>query len=152
MVAPFFGDFVLEPEIRNPRHMFLRWKQAGSDHVFHGSQLSDGTLRFIALAALLDQPEPPATIVVDEPELGLHPFAINVLGGLLRSASVATQLIVSTQSVTLLDNFDPEDVIVVDREDNQSVFRRLDADKLADWLEDYSIGELWQKNVVGGRP
>jgi predicted ATPase len=152
MVAPFFGDFVLEPEIRNPKHMFLRWKQAGSEHVFHGAQLSDGTLRFAALAALLNQPVTPAIIVLDEPELGLHPAAINILGGLLQSAAVYTQIIVSTQSVLLLDNFEPENVIVVERHNDQSVFRRLDTNKLAAWLEDYSIGELWEKNVIGGRP
>jgi predicted ATPase len=118
----------------------------------HAAQLSDGTLRFMCLATLLCQSHLPDLIVIDEPELGLHPAAINILGGLLQSAATRTQVIVSTQSVTLVDNFEPEDIIVVDRKDDQSVFRRLDADNLAGWLEDYSIGELWEKNVLGGRP
>ena len=100
------------------------------------------------------QPEKelPGLIVVDEPELGLHPYALNIVASLLRKASHHTQVLVSTQSSPFLDNFDPIDVVVVDREDRGSTFQRLDSDKLASRLEDYSLGEVWEKNVIGGGP
>ncbi|MFL6292976.1 MAG: AAA family ATPase, partial [Thermoanaerobaculia bacterium] len=85
-------------------------------------------------------------------ELGLHPYAITVLADLLRSAATRTQVIVSTQSVTLVNQFGPEDILVVDREDGASVFRRLTSDQIESWLDDYALGELWEKNVLGGRP
>src|SRR5204863_9862065 len=117
-------------------------------------QLSDGTLRFIALATLLLQPThlQPETILIDEPELGLHPYALALLAGLLRQASDARQLIVATQSVELLNELQAEDVVVMGRKDGASTFERLEADVLKAWLEDYSIGELWKMNVLGGRP
>lgn len=153
LVAPFFDEFLLEPNVSNKALIELRWRQRGSDYPFHGSQLSDGTLRFICLVAALAQPDPPATIVIDEPELGLHPYALEVLGGLLSSASHHVQLVVSTQSAALLEHVEPEDVVVVERAtDGASTFRRLDHEALASWLADYSLAELWHKNVLGGRP
>src|ERR1700730_7270462 len=119
------------------------------------SQLSDGTLRFICLATALLQPERPRTMLFDEPELGLHPYALTLLGSLFKQAPEPygfTQLIVSTQSAPLLNEFAPEDIIVVERHQGESVFRRLDSADLSTWLEEYSMGELWQKNVLGGRP
>jgi predicted ATPase len=115
-------------------------------------QLSDGTMRFIALSTALLQPNPPATIVIDEPELGLHPYAISILADLIKSASERTQVIVSTQSPTLLDYFAPDEIVVVNRMNGKSTFERLDPQTLAAWMEDYSVGELWQKNVVQGGP
>ncbi len=150
--APFFKEFVLEPLLLNPDNIRLEWKPMGADDTFSTNQLSDGTLRFIALTTLLLQPTPPATIIIDEPELGLHPAAIGLLSGLLRKASTKSQIIVSTQSVTLLNQFNPQDIIVVDRKDNCSVFRRVDEDEISTWLSDYSIGEAWEKNIIGGRP
>lgn len=152
LVAPFFDDFVLRPNLLNPNTTFLRWREKGSDSEFHADMLSDGTLRFICLATLLLQPELPSTILIDEPELGLHPYAITLLAGLLHSASTQTQVIVSTQSVPLIDQFSPEDIIVVNRIGSHSSFRRLSTPEINDWLEDYSLGELWEKNVIGGRP
>ncbi|VAW42341.1 ABC transport protein, ATP-binding subunit [hydrothermal vent metagenome] len=154
LVAPFFDDFLLRPQKSNGDEVVeLEWRQKNSDYPFHSSQLSDGTLRFIALATALLQPNPPSTILLDEPELGLHPFALNILAGLIKQAAVKTQLIISTQSADLLDAFLPEDIIVVDRQDGESRFRRLSAEELGDWLTDeYSLGELWQKNVYGGSP
>jgi len=116
--------------------------------------LSDGTLRFICLATLLLQPAhlQPDTILIDEPELGLHPYALAVLAALLRQTSDARQLIVSTQSVELVNELAPEDVVVVSRKDGASVFERLDPERLQEWLEDYALGELWKMNVLGGRP
>ena len=106
----------------------------------------------ICLTTLLMQPEPPSTIIIDEPELGLHPFAIEKLAAMLKSASLNAQIIISTQSVNLLNHFDAEDIIVVERGEGQSIFRRLDSEDLADWLSDYSLSDLWDKNVLGGRP
>lgn len=153
LVAPFFDRFHVHPLADNPQQTQLRWSQRGSDRIFHAGQLSDGTLRFICLATVLLQPDPPATILLDEPELGLHPYALQLLGGMLVSASHRTQLIVSTQSAALLNHVEPEDVIVVERgEDEGSTFRRLRREDLTVWLEEYTLGELWQKNVLGGRP
>lgn len=151
-VAPFLKRFKLEPSVLNPDKIRLEWEENGSDTYFSASALSDGTLRFICLATLLLQPNPPSIILIDEPELGLHPVAIQVLAGMLESAATRTQLIVATQSVTLINQLRPEHVWVVDREGGQSVFRHLKATDMSAWLEDYGLGELWEKNVLGGRP
>lgn len=153
-VAPFFGRFKLEPEELNPEKIRLEWEEKGSDTetVFGPAALSDGTLRFICLATLLLQPRLPSLVLIDEPELGLHPAAIQVLAGLLLSAATRTQLIVATQSVTLINQLEPEQVWVVDREDGQSVFRHLKSTDMSSWLDDYGLGELWEKNILGGRP
>jgi predicted ATPase len=151
-IAPFFKGFSLEPDNLNPDMIELVWEEKGSDMYLNAQNLSDGTIRFIALATLLLQPNPPRTIIIDEPELGLHPFAINKLAGLIKKASAKSQIILSTQSVNLVSNFEPESVITVDRADGQSVFKRLDSQDLENWLEDYSLGDLWTKNIIGGQP
>lgn len=151
-VAPYFESFNLYPDRHNEEIIRLEWKEKGSDAYFNAKHLSDGTLRFIALATLLLQPEAPQVIIIDEPELGLHPFAINKLAGLIKKASAKTQIIISTQSVNLVDNFEPEDIITVDRKDNQSLFKRQNSNDLKEWLNEYSISDLWNKNVIGGRP
>lgn len=153
LIAPFLDDFLLEPEEQGGNEVVrLEWRQKGSSYPFQPWQLSDGTIRFICLATALLQPSPPSTIVIDEPELGLHPFALDVLAGLLRDAAERTQLLVSTQSAALLNHFEPAEVIVVDREAGASRFRRLDAESLAEWMKDFALGELWQKNVFNGGP
>ena len=158
LAAPFFDDFKLRPVADKPELIQLEWLQKDSDYPFRASQLSDGTLRFICLATALLQPVPPATMLFDEPELGSHPSALTLLANLFRQAAVqygtyvSKQVIVSTQSAQLLNEFSPEDVIVVERTQGESVFRRLDSAKLSGWLEDYTLGELWQKNVFGGGP
>lgn len=153
-VAPFFDDFQLNPDPLNEDAIRLAWKHKNSDQYFGAASLSDGTLRFIALATLFLQPEKflPSVILVDEPELGLHPAAIAMLASLVKQASVKTQVILSTQSPLLLDHFQPEDVLVADRVDGGTQFTRLDSAKLTNWLEDYSLGQLWEKNELGGRP
>lgn len=154
LIAPYFDDFVLEPQEGNEEQIVLRWQQKGCDDIFNASQLSDGTLRFICLTTLLLQPHElqPATIIVDEPELGLHPHAITIFSEMVKQLSDEKQIIISTQSVELLNEFDVEDVIVVDRGANGSEFKRLNADELEAWLdEDYALGDLWKKNVLGGR-
>lgn len=154
LVAPFFADFQLRANPLDPNAIQLEWREKGSDFPFLGHHLSDGSLRFICLATVLLQPDElmPATILFDEPELGLHPYAIELLASLMRQASARHQLIVSTQSVELLNQFEAQHVIVVDRADEQSTFQRLDAGQLRDWLDDYALGELWKRNVFGGRP
>jgi predicted ATPase len=152
LVAPFFDRFNLQPLALNPDKIRLEWLEKGSDAYFNASVLSDGTLRFICMATLLLQPQLPSVILIDEPELGLHPSAISVLANLLQSAAKRTQVLISTQSVTLVNHFEPQDVVVVEREEGQSVFRRLDKADMTNWLDDYSLGDLWEKNVLGGRP
>ncbi len=153
-VAPFFDDFLLEPQKLNPQKILLEWRHKNSEAYFDSASLSDGSLRFIALATLFLQPEAyrPSVMLVDEPELGLHPFAITMLASLVKQASTTTQVILSTQSPLLLDHFQPEDVLVADRVDGGTQFTRLDSIKLAGWLDSYSLGQLWEKNEIGGRP
>ncbi len=152
LAAPFFDDFKLRStKIENGDVMIqLEWMQKHTDFPFHPSQLSDGTLRFICLATALLQPDPPAAMFFDEPELGLHPEALAILAGLIRQSG--TQIITATQSATFLNFFKPEDVIVADRKNGESVFHRLSAEDLNNWLEEYSLGELWQKNMFEGGP
>jgi predicted ATPase len=150
LVAPFFQDFVLESEGGDT--VRLRWLERRSETIFSADQMSDGTLRFVCLATLLLSPEIPPLVVLDEPELGLHPSAIVQLAGLLRSASTRSQVLVATQSVTLLNQFEPDDLVVVERADNGSILRRPDSAALAAWIDDYALGELWEKNIIGGRP
>ncbi len=153
-VAPFFDDFLLRPDNLNPDIIKLAWKHKASDKYFGAAAFSDGTLRFIALATLFLQPLElrPSVILVDEPELGLHPSAITLLASMIRQTSVETQIIASTQSPLLLDHFDPEDVLVATRVDSATTLKRLDAEPLRGWLQDYSLGQLWEKNELGGRP
>jgi predicted ATPase len=150
-IAPFFDDFILEPYRGS---ILLKWREKGSDLEFGAHQASDGTLRTMALISLLLQPEHdmPLVLILDEPELGLHPYAIDIVAGLLKSASLKSQVFVATQSMPLLNYFDPEDVIVVDRVDRESKFHRLNSEELKSWLEEYSLSDLLEKNVIGGNP
>jgi predicted ATPase len=154
LIAPFFDDFDLEPSGPNKRDIILNWREKGSDQVFGPHQFSDGTLRTICLITLLMQPENelPDLIVVDEPEIGLHPYALNVVAAMFEKASHHKQVLISTQSSSFLNNFDPEDVIVVNREGKESKFERLNPKELEAWLDEYSLGEVWEKNVIGGGP
>ncbi len=151
-IAPFFEGFRLEPSRLNPDKIRLEWREKGSETYFNAHALSDGTLRFMCLATLLLQPTMPNVILLDEPELGLHPAAISLLAALLESAAQRTQILVATQSVTLVNQFTPESVWVVERGDRHSVFKRLESADMSTWLDDYGLGELWEKNIIGGRP
>ena len=153
-VAPFFNGFDLEPTGADGKYIILNWRHRESDPVFGPHQFSDGTLRAICLISLLMLPaeELPLLIVIDEPELGLHPYALDVLASLCRSASAHSQILISTQSSTLVNKFAPKDIVVVERDGESSGFVRPDAGDLEVWLDDYSLGEIWEKNVVGGGP
>jgi len=131
----------------------LEWRDV-RDHVFGVDDLSDGTLRALALIVALSQPADrlPRFVTIDEPELGLHPAAISLLAELVRSVAPRCQVLLATQSPALLDAFAPGEVIVVEHEDGVSQLRQLDADALSQWLEDYALSALYEKNVLGGRP
>ncbi|WP_041279020.1 AAA family ATPase [Desulfotalea psychrophila] len=153
LVTPFFEDFLLEPrESGNKEEVNISWRQNGSDYPMQPYHLSDGSIRFICLATALLQPMPPAAIIIDEPELGLHPAAIVILAELIQIASQKTQVIIATQSPALMDQFAIEDIIVVNREDGASTFKRLKEESFSEWLKSYSVGELWTKNVIAGGP
>ena len=154
LVAPFFDDFHLRPQALNEDKIRIEWLHKGSEAYFDAASLSDGSLRFIALATLLLQPvsHRPSVILLDEPELGLHPRAITALASLVKQASVETQIILSTQSPLLLDHFRPDDVLVAERMNGATELTRLDGADLDRWLQDYSLGQLWEKNELGGRP
>lgn len=151
LVLPFFAEFELKPEFDK---LLLAWRERGTDRIFTAGQAADGMLRIMALVALLQQPEfdLPDVVILDEPELGLHPYAIEVLAGLIRSASKHAQVILATQSVSLVDRFAPEDIVVVNRTGRESTFQRHTEAELHSWLEQYTLSELWEKNVIGGRP
>ncbi|RCK79048.1 MAG: hypothetical protein OZSIB_0390 [Candidatus Ozemobacter sibiricus] len=151
LILPFFADFELDPE--NGR-LLLKWRERGSDLVFDASQAADGMLRVMALVTLLQQPESdlPHVLILDEPELGLHPFAINVIGGLVRAVATHVQVIVATQSSAFLDCFEADHVVVVERKGRETELKRLEANSLNEWLSEYSLSEIWEKNIFGGRP
>lgn len=154
-IVPQFKDFYLEPNTKG--YVMLKWKDISpNDYIMLPEQFSDGTMRFIALATLLLQPKEtmPNVIIIDEPELGLHPFAINQLAEMIKEAAIHTQIIIATQSPGLVDEFEANQITIIERdEENEStVAHKLDEEELSEWLENYSLSELWNKNVLGGRP
>ncbi len=157
LAAPFFDDFALEPQGPNGDTIRLKWKHVGDDDCFDVSALSDGTLRFIALVTLMLQPKEnlPSVILLDEPELGMHPAELDLFESMVSYVSkgiAGAQVILATQSARLLDQFETEDVVVADRVKGATEFSCLDAKKLEVWRERYSLGELWEKNDLGGGP
>ena len=153
LVMPFFDDFILDiVKMGEAEKVRLSWKQKGSDFPMQPYHFSDGSIRFICLATALLQPVLPSIIVIDEPELGLHPLAVSILAELIQTASHKVQVIIATQSPMLIDHFSINDIIVMNRENGASTMKRLDSDDFSLWLEDYSVGELWAKNVIEGGP
>ena len=151
LIAPYFGNFDVKAEGHS---VVLNWYEKNSEVLFGPHQISDGTLRAMCLITLLLLPDDqlPSIIIVDEPELGLHPYAISVIASLFKSAAERTQVLVSTQSTAFLDHFEPEDIIIVDRVGKESRFSRPDAAHFKEWLEDYTVSQVWEKNVFGGGP
>lgn len=170
-VCPSFDGFRFV-SIEDGARLRFEWEHKTRDFPMHNSQLSGGTLRFIAMAWALIHPgyrslqdmefgeqgivvkhfatARPDIIVLDEPELGLHPHALELLASLIKSVATERQVIIATQSVDLLNQFSPEEVIVMDSDGAQSTAHRLDPKALEDWLKEYSLGDLWWKNVFGG--
>lgn len=156
-VAPYFQDFDFN---LTGEKIILRWQHTNdlSNLGFSTQTLSDGTARFICMATLFLQPKDmrPKTIVLDEPEIGLHPDALTVLSEIIKAvANDGSQVIISTQSVTLANCFEPDDFIVVDYENGESKFERFGKDKqevLKEWLENYQMGTTWEENLLGGMP
>ena len=154
-VAPYFKEFRLNPRGDDgKKKLLLKWQHYNHEEPFSANQLSDGTARFICMAVLFLQPEElmPKTIILDEPELGLHPAALEVLAELVKSAAKKKQVICSTQSVTFANQFEAKDFIIVDRVEGASEFKRVNEEELKSWLEDYAMGDIWTKNLIGGRP
>lgn len=151
LILPFFATFEFAPD---HEHLLLQWREQGTDRVFSAAQAADGMLRIMALVALLQQPERdlPDVLILDEPELGLHPFAIQILADLIAATATHVQVIIATQSVSLIDRFDPQDIVVAERAGQESTFNRLRPEEFKEWLDDYTLSELWEKNVLGGRP
>lgn len=152
-VAPYFSDFEFYPNEESL--LRLQWRDKFSDVIYGANDFSDGTLRFIALSVLFLQPNLPDTIIIDEPELGLHPFAITKLAGMIKSASKRNcQVIVATQSPDLISHFEAEDIITVDQVNGESKFCRQSSQNLKVWLDDYyTIDDLWKRNMIeGGQP
>ena len=154
-IFPQFKDFYFEPNKKG--YVMLKWTDISTnDYVLLPEQFSDGTIRFIALATLLLQPEEtmPNVVIIDEPELGLHPFAIAQLAEMIKEASKNTQVIIATQSPGLIDEFDANQITIIerDKESESTVANKLNEEELTDWLHNYSLSELWDKNVLGGRP
>lgn len=153
LVMPQFKDFYLQPR---QGYVSLMWTDnSTNDYVLIPQQFSDGTIRFIALATLLLQPEEtmPRLILIDEPELGLHPYAIRQLAEMIKDAAFHAQVIIATQSPLLLDEFELRDISILERDEvlNATVKRELNEQELTEWLDNYSLSELWEKNVIGGR-
>lgn len=151
-IAPYFSDFYFAPS--SSGLLRLLWQDKYSSMIYGINDLSDGTLRFIALTTLFLQPVLPGLIIIDEPELGLHPFAIQKLAGMIKAvANKGTQVIVATQSSDLVNLFQPEDILTVNQINGETVLRRLSAGDLSDWLEEYALGDLWKQNILkGGQP
>ena len=151
-IAPYFSDFYFN--VSAAETVRLQWTDKFSSTIYGPTDLSDGTIRFIALATLFLQPVPPKVIIIDEPELGLHPLAIQTLAGMIKSAAAkGTQVIIATQSADLITNFDAEDVITVNQINGVSVMRRHSSEELNAWLDDYTLGDLWKQNILkGGQP
>ena len=154
LAAPYFQDFILRPNPFNPQTIRLEWKKWGCEIPFNADQFSDGSLRFICLVILLSLPSElrKPIIFIDEPELGLHPLALTLISELMKKYSIHGQVISATQAAGLIDEFQAKDVIIAENKDGASTFHRLKEEELHYWLEDYSLGELWKKNVLGGRP
>ena len=151
-ILPVFDRFQIEESYGK---VSLRWKAKGSEKTFGAHLTSDGSLRFFALVTLLNLPLEmlPNVLLLDEPELGLHPAAVALVGGMIKALAVERQVIVATQSPLLVDAFDLDEIVVLELQNGRTEVRRLDTEQYQHWLDDsFTSGELWQKNLIGGHP
>lgn len=155
-IIPDFADFYFSADLKIDSKISLQWINKNDlDSVYHSSRLSDGSLRFICLATVLLQPMElmPEIVIIDEPELGLHPQALALIASLVQRLSLQKQFIIATQSSNFIDLFEAHDIVVVNKNlDGSSEFIRLDEDELSNWLDEYSLADLWDMNIIGGRP
>ena len=154
-IVPNFDRFQIE-EDNTP--FLLQWRVKGMDKTIGAHLTSDGSLRFFALATLLNLPPEmlPDVLLLDEPELGLHPAAVVLVGHMIKVAARERQVIVATQSPQLVDVFGLDEIFVLELENGRTGFHRYDKGKYFEWLkehwlDEYSTGELWEKNLIGGR-
>ena len=151
-ILPVFDRFEIEESYGK---VLLRWKGKEKSKTFGAHLTSDGSLRFFALATLLNLPSGmlPDILLLDEPELGLHPAAVSLVGGMIKSLAVDRQIIIATQSPLLVDSFGLDEIFVLELQEGRTKFRKLKPDDYQAWLDDsFTPGELWQKNLLGGRP
>ena len=150
-ILPGFDRFVIEEK---DGMTILNWKSLSSGKIFEAGQTSDGSLRLFALITLLNLPTRmlPDVIFIDEPELGMHPSAISLVGSIIDVVSQDCQVILATQSPLLVDEFNLDEIIVFDLKNGKTHIRQLESTEYDHWLKEYSTGQLWQKNVIGGRP
>ena len=148
---PNFDRFQIEEDARA---VLLQWKAKGMNKTFGPNLTSDGSLRLFALVTLLNLPPEmlPDVLLMDEPELGLHPSAIALVGDMIKALAEERQVIVATQSPLLVDEFDFDEIHVLELKDGRTRILRHDKREYRHWLEKYTTGELWQKNLIGGRP
>ncbi len=151
LVVPFFDDFILTEEWGKT---YLKWKEKGSAVTFVATQASDGMLRAMALVTLLCLPAKrlPSVLFLDEPELGLHPSAVKIICELIHGVSESCQVFIATQDADMLNQFSPEDIVVVARMGRESRFEQLQNQDLEVWEADYSLSDLWHQNILGGKP
>ena len=150
-VLPNFDRFAIDARYGQA---FLGWRARGQEKTFGAHLTSDGSLRFFALVTLLNLPAEmlPHVLLLDEPELGLHPAAVSLIGGMIKSLSTDRQVVVATQSPMLVDAFDLSEIITLNLKDGRTEPRKLNPDEYREWLDDFTTGELWQKNLLGGQP
>ncbi len=149
---PNFEDIYFPAE-GGDGNLVLRWKERTFEkRDFSANFLSDGTLHFLCLLAILLNPAPPPLICIDEPELGLHPALIRIIAELLKDAATRTQLVVATHSPELVSHLEPEDILIVENIKGATEMRRLSSDELKTWLKEYTLAELWLARDLGGNP
>ncbi|MFQ3576747.1 MAG: AAA family ATPase [Cytophagales bacterium] len=150
-IIPFFDDFVLLDQYGKT---YLRWKEKNSSVTFVATQASDGMLRAMALVTLLCLPPQrlPSVMFLDEPELGLHPSAVKTICDLIQGVSEYCQVFIATQDADMLNEFMPEDIVVVTRNGRRSEFKQLSENELSEWIGLYSLSDLWHQNIIGGKP